>query len=60
LTCCACRHHLGDVYARHTGYNEVAELNNIIMLYPQATVNENLSNSLGCWDFWGYTDNFYG
>ncbi|HXH01988.1 MAG TPA: PHB depolymerase family esterase [Candidatus Competibacteraceae bacterium] len=43
---------LGDEYARHTGYNEWAETNNIIVLYPQTSV----SATNGCWDWWGYTD----
>jgi len=47
------------VFARHTGYNEVGELNNIIMLYPQATAT-NVINPYGCWDWWGYTASFYG
>ncbi|CAJ0960722.1 unnamed protein product [Ranitomeya imitator] len=39
---------LGDKYARYTGYNQVADLNNFIILYPQA--KSNLSNPNGCWD----------
>jgi len=46
-----------DVYARNAGYNEVGELNNIIILYPQA-INYG-ANPNGCWDWWGYTVNFY-
>ena len=53
------RFRLGDVFARHTGYNEVGELNNIIMLYPQA-IATNVTNPAGCWDWWGYTASFYG
>jgi hypothetical protein len=48
---------LGDEFARNSGYNEVGELNNIIIVYPQA-----LSTPLspqGCWDWWGYTINAY-
>jgi poly(3-hydroxybutyrate) depolymerase len=51
------RHRLGNEYATKTGYNEVGELNNIIILYPQATAYG--SNPYGCWDWWGYTVNFY-
>jgi len=47
------RHLLGDEFARKAGYNEVGELNNIIILYPQATATG--VNPLGCWDWWGYT-----
>ena len=50
---CLNREWLGDEYVVNTGYNEVAELNDIIMLYPQ--VKPNLpENEEGCWDFWGY------
>ena len=53
------RFHLKDVFARNTGYNEVGELNNIIIIYPQA-VPTNTTNPFGCWDWWGYTVSFYG
>jgi len=52
------RYLLKDKFARHTGYNEVGELNNIIIIYPQATAI--IDNPLGCWDWWGYTVKFYG
>jgi poly(3-hydroxybutyrate) depolymerase len=44
---------IGDLYARDTGYNEIADSNRIIILYPQAGTST--KNPLGCWDFWGYT-----
>ncbi|CAL8131438.1 unnamed protein product [Orchesella dallaii] len=43
---------VGDTYATKTGYIEVAELNNIIVLFPQTVAT--LSNPNGCWDWWGY------
>ena len=52
-----CRYLLKDKFARHTGYNEVGELNNIIIIFPQATAI--IDNPLGCWDWWGYTVKFY-
>jgi hypothetical protein len=55
--CSQGRYTIGDVYARNTGYNEVGELNNIIILYPQAISTG--VNPLGCWDWWGYTINDY-
>jgi len=55
---CLFRSVLGDEYARTTGYNEVGELNNIIIIYPQ-TIATNNTNPHGCWDFWGYTNGFY-
>jgi len=51
---------IGDAFVRGAGYNEWAESNRIVVLYPQTTaltggwfsfgVNPN-----GCWDWWGYT-----
>jgi len=52
--CVMGRHAIRDVYARNAGYNEVGELNNIIILYPQA-ISSAGSNPNGCWDWWGYT-----
>ena len=41
---------IGDVFAVHAGYNGVAEVNNIIVLYPQVTKTL-LTNPQGCWDW---------
>lgn len=49
---------VGDAYYRHGGYNEWADTNNIIMVYPQ-TITTMLSNPNGCWDWWGYDDANY-
>jgi len=54
----AFRWNLGETFARNTGYNEVGELNNIIIIYPQAS-STNITNPDGCWDFWGYSSQFY-
>jgi len=43
---------LGTTFATQTGYMEVGELNDIIMLFPQAETS--LDNPFGCWDWWGY------
>jgi len=53
-----CRYLLKDKFARHTGYNEVGELNNIIIIYPQAIAV--IDNPMGCFDWWGYTVKYYG
>jgi hypothetical protein len=47
----------GNRYITTTGYNHIAESNNIIVLYPQAegTDNGTIQNPDGCWDWWGYT-----
>jgi len=47
----------GDRYITTTGYNHIADSNNLIMLYPQATGDDDnkAQNPDGCWDWWGYT-----
>ncbi|OXA54777.1 uncharacterized protein LOC110850332 [Folsomia candida] len=44
----------GTDYVTKTQYAEVAELNDIVILFPQ-TANTDISPK-GCWDFIGYTD----
>jgi hypothetical protein len=55
-----------DKYYSTTGYNELADTNNIIVLYPQVEPFASTpTNPEGCWDFWGYSSpdpvnpNFY-
>ncbi len=38
---------------RTTGYAEWAEANNLVVLFPRATVSA--ANPAACWDWWGYT-----
>jgi poly(3-hydroxybutyrate) depolymerase len=45
-------------YVETTGYLEVAEDNNLVILFPQAT-SDMLKNPNGCWDWFGYTDGNY-
>lgn len=46
---------IGDVFAKNAGYLEVAELNHIIILFPQIVATYiNPVNVEGCWDWWGY------
>ncbi len=47
----------GNRYITTTGYNHLADTNNIIVLYPQAQgIDDGVTqNSDGCWDWWGYT-----
>jgi poly(3-hydroxybutyrate) depolymerase len=50
---------IGNLFYTTTGYNEVADANNIIVLYPQVTTSQTVPmNPQGCWDFWGYTSPF--
>jgi hypothetical protein len=48
----------GNRYVTTTGYNAIAESNDIIVIYPQATGDDTsmTQNPDGCWDWWGYTD----
>ncbi len=48
----------GMRYITTTGYVEMAEANNIIMLFPQAIGADTnaAQNPEGCWDWWGYSD----
>lgn len=43
-----------DFYAR-TSYNDWADSNNIIVLYPQVNASNVPYNPQGCWDWYGYT-----
>ena len=51
-----------DRYIRHAGYNEWADTNHLIILYPQTIVGDPATdpftplNPFGCWDWWGYTN----
>lgn len=56
--CLQAKYLIGDIFAKNTGYNQMADLNNFIILYPQAKFS--FSNPNGCWDWWGYTDMHYG
>lgn len=40
-----------------THYADIAEKNNIILMFPMAVIStEKVRNPRGCWDFWGYCD----
>ena len=47
---------IDDTYYTKTGYNEIADTNRIIVLYPQVEPSASIPyNPQGCWDFWGYS-----
>jgi poly(3-hydroxybutyrate) depolymerase len=48
---------IGDQFYSHAGYNDWAEANKIVVLYPQ--VKSGPGNPYECWDWWGYTDSNY-
>jgi poly(3-hydroxybutyrate) depolymerase len=43
---------IGSAYYLHAGYNEWADTNHIVVLYPQLITTS--ANPYACWDFWGY------
>lgn len=44
-----------DAFYAHSGLNEWADTNHIVVLYPQTIAsNATPANPEGCWDFWGY------
>lgn len=51
---------IGDAFAAGAGYNEWAEANDLLVLYPQVAISKTApSNPLGCWDWLGYTGESY-
>ena len=44
-----------STFATHSGLNEWAEANNVIVLYPQVVKSSEMNNPNGCWDWYGYT-----
>lgn len=51
---------VGDAFAAGAGYNEWAESNRFLVLYPQVASSKIAPlNPLGCWDWWGYTGDDY-
>lgn len=50
---------IGDSFYSKTGYNEWAESNDIVVVYPQTIRSLALGNPRGCWDWWGYTGALY-
>jgi len=58
-----CKQSAGDIqedFVKYAGYNEWADTNNFIVLYPQihelTVTMRGFTNPLSCWDFWGYLD----
>jgi hypothetical protein len=51
---------IGEDFVRHAGYNEWADRNHIIVLYPQiravGLTTLGMVNPKSCWDWWGYLD----
>lgn len=53
---------VGNAFYAKAGYNEWADTNNIIVLYPQTKATSIIgypTNPYGCWDWWGYNSSNY-
>ncbi len=51
---------IGTALAENSGFNRWAAANSTVVLYPQvASSSIAPMNPLGCWDWWGYTDEDY-
>ena len=49
-----------EAFAANAGYNEWADNNQLLVLYPQVASSKMAPiNPLGCWDWWGYTGESY-
>ena len=46
---------VGNQFYTDTGYNNWADGNDLLVLYPQVNKSETPYNPRGCWDWWGYT-----
>lgn len=50
----------GSPFVRRAGFNEWADANRIVVLYPQTAATSAVPltpyNPQGCWDWWGYSD----
>lgn len=51
---------IGNEYAKNAGFNNWADTNNLIVLYPQTKKSLFMPlNPQACWDWWGYTGEDY-
>ena len=49
--------HIEKEYMIKTGYLDIAEKFDLVILFPQAKISEKSPiNPLGCWDYWGYNE----
>lgn len=46
---------VGNQFVTDTGYNNWADNNKLMVLYPQVNKSWSPLNPEGCWDWWGYT-----
>ncbi len=51
---------VADAFASGAGFNEWADTNQMLVLYPQVASSKLAPmNPYGCWDWWGYTSDSY-
>ena len=50
---------IGLDFVENAGYNQWAEANNIVIIYPQTKSTYMPLNPKACWDWWGYTGEDY-
>lgn len=50
---------VGNQFITDTGYNNWADNNRLMVLYPQVNKSWSPLNPDGCWDWWGYTGTNY-
>jgi len=51
---------VGMKYVQNTGFNKWADVNNIVVLYPQTHATTLFpTNPDGCWDWWGFDGKTY-
>ena len=50
---------IGREFIESAGYLEVAEANDIVLLFPQVAPSYQPLNAMGCWDYWGYEGETY-
>lgn len=48
---------IGELFYKNVGFNEWAQANDLIVIYPQAI--STLGNPNQCWDWWGYLSSDY-
>lgn len=58
--CSQSSEYIDDAFASGAGFNEWADANQLLVLYPQVASNKVAPmNPYGCWDWWGYTNENY-
>lgn len=54
-----CRQFEGTKHIEQSGFLEIAEASDMILIFPQAVMSEP-QNDIGCWDTFGISGELYG